>query len=204
MTALDLSEIRSAKETIVAVARRAFERGLQTNTGGNLSIRLKGTDAIVVKASGVGFAECAIDNLVVVDQNGMLIDGSRKPSQDTLIHLAIYRERQDVNGIVHVHSPWATGWACARRELPSLTFQAKEKIGRAPLIPTAPNGVQQTPTEVILTLGARDIFAALLEDHGVLGLGQTLLQALHAVELVEETAHVAAIRLLVMSSPSTA
>jgi L-fuculose-phosphate aldolase/L-ribulose-5-phosphate 4-epimerase len=169
-------------------------RGLQTNSGGNISARSTTGDYFYVKPSGVGFGELQEEDLVAVDLAGEVLRGTRKPSQDTNVHLAIYKARPEVNAVVHVHSPWATGWACAGRQIPCLTFQMVEKLGSLPFVPTAPGGGQQTADEVIPALSDPAVNGALLENHGTIGLGKTMLAALHAVEIIEETAHVAAVK----------
>lgn len=148
---MNTSDIVQKKREVMAIARRAYERGLQTGTGGNLSIRLARGDAVVIKPSGVGFAECSEDNLQVVDLEGHVIDGdpSLKPSKDMPFHVGIYRVRSDVNGIVHVHSPWATAWASSGKEMPLPTVHARAKLKRIPVIPTGPDRGNQDPEAIV-------------------------------------------------------
>ena len=190
----DTSDIEAKKDALVAVARRCFERGLQTNAGGNLSVRLTAGDAIVIKPSGVGFAEVTRDNLQVVGLDGALEPSAYKPSKDLDFHLEIYRIRPDVNAIVHCHSPWATGYASAGIEIPCLTVQTIEKIGRMPLIPLSRNGGPQTEVEIGPVFRDPKVRAAVLANHGTIGVGATLTKALHLAEIIEETAHIAFVR----------
>ena len=135
-----MTELNTKKDALITAARRCFDLGLQTNAGGNLSVRLDDRDAIVIKPSGVGFAECTRENLQVVDLDGTLEASEFKPSKDLDFHLDLYRIREDIRAIVHCHSPWATGYASAGIEIPCLTVQTIEKIGRMPLIPLSPEG----------------------------------------------------------------
>ena len=184
-------DILEKMRVLMDVAKRAFKAQLQTGTGGNISIRLNQRDKVVIKPSGVGFVECNESNLLVVDLESNVLQGDAKPSKDMPFHLGIYRERPDVNGIVHVHSPWATAWAAAGHEIPPITVQARAKLGRIPLVPVGPDGGNQTPQSVIDTFNDPTILAAILENHGSVGVGKNLLAAEHIVELVEETAHIA-------------
>lgn len=184
----------SIRRQLVEAARRALSRGLQSNSGGNISARAEAGDYCYVKPSGTGFGELREEDLVAVDLSGKILYGGGKPSQDANIHLAIYNARPDVNAVVHVHSPWAAGWACAGREIPCLTFQMVEKLGSLPLVPTAPGGAQQTANEVLLALSNPAVGGALLQNHGTIGVGKTMWGALHAVEIIEETAHIAAVK----------
>ena len=196
----DPMDVETRADALIATARRCFERGLQTNAGGNLSVRLASAPAIVIKPSGVGFAECTRDNLQVVGLDGTLRPSARKPSKDLDFHLAIYRARPDVGAIVHCHSPWATGWACAGLEIPCCTVQTIEKIGRMPLIPLSPNGGPQTEVEIEPVFRDPEVRAAVLANHGTIGVGATLTRALHLAEIIEETAQIAYVRDTLMAA----
>lgn len=189
-------DLQTRMDDLIAVARRCFDRGLQTNAGGNLSVRLDARDAIVIKPSGIGFAECSRDNLQVVDLDGTITtscDGL-KPSKDLDFHLDLYRIRDDINAIVHCHSPWATGYASAGLEIPCLTVQTIEKIGRMPLIPLSAHGGPQTDVEISPVFRDPQVRAAALANHGIIGVGPTLMAAQYLAEIIEETAHIAYVR----------
>lgn len=189
-------------DALIATARRCFERGLQTNAGGNLSVRLEARDAIVIKPSGVGFAECTRNNLQVVLLDGTILPGADglQPSKDLGFHLDLYRIRDDINAIVHCHSPWATGYASAGLEIPCLTVQTIEKIGRMPLIPLSQAGGPQTEIEISSVFRDPSIRAAVLANHGAIGVGKTLLAAQYLAEIIEETAHIAYVRDTLMAA----
>lgn len=191
---IDEQDLHAKREALIAVAQRAFNTGLQTNAGGNLSIRLTGVEACVIKPSGIGYAEVNHDNLQVVDFEGRTISGDHyKPSKDKDFHVAIYRERADVKAIVHVHSPWATAWGCAGRTIPSITVQAIEKMGEIPLIALGPNGGPQTADQIGEVMKNPDRRVCVLANHGTVGVAKTALKALHLCEILEETAKTAAI-----------
>ena len=187
-------DVEAAKDALIATARRCFDLRLQTNAGGNLSVRLASADAIVIKPSGVGFAECTRDNLQIVGLDGTIEPSPYKPSKDLDFHLGLYRVRPDINAVVHCHSPWATGYASAGIELPCLTVQTIEKIGRIPLIPLSQNGGPQTEAEISPVFRDPSVRAALLANHGTIGVGATLMEAQYLVEIIEETAQVAYVR----------
>ena len=197
---LDPNDIEAKKDALIRAARRCFELRLQTNAGGNLSIRLSSGDAIVIKPSGVGFAECTRDNLQVVALDGTIAASAFKPSKDLGFHLDLYRIRPDINAIVHCHSPWATGYASAGIEIPCLTVQTIEKIGRMPLIPLSSNGGPQTEVEISPVFRDPAVRAAVLANHGTIGVGKTLTAAQYLAEIIEETAHVAFVRDTLMAA----
>ena len=169
--------IDSKKEELIAVAKRCFDLRLQTNAGGNLSVRLDGTDTIIIKPSGVGFNECSPDNLQIVHLDGNIDPSPYKPSKDLGFHLDLYRIREDIKAIVHCHSPWATGYASAGLQIPCLTVQTIEKIGHIPLIPLSLKGGPQTEKEISPVFRDTKVIAAVLANHGTIGVGKTLMAA---------------------------
>ncbi|MEL6701041.1 MAG: class II aldolase/adducin family protein [Pseudomonadota bacterium] len=156
--------------------------------------------SIVIKPSGVGFNECTRDNLQVCHLDGTIEPSEHKPSKDLRFHLDLYRIREDINAIVHCHSPWATGYASAGVEIPCLTVQTIEKIGRMPLIPLSAAGGPQTEEEISPVFRDPKIVAAVLANHGTIGAGSTLIKAQYLAEIIEETAHIAFVRDTVMAA----
>ena len=120
------------KKELLACAQRAYNIGLQTGNGGNLSIRVPGTDLIIIKGSGYSFGECTPDNLVTVNMQGEIIEGPGKPSMEIRTHRAIYRKRPDVFGIFHCHSPWATAYAENHRRDSRHDVSRRSKNGGSP------------------------------------------------------------------------
>ncbi|MCY3880121.1 MAG: class II aldolase/adducin family protein [Rhodobacteraceae bacterium] len=189
-----MSDINDAKDALIAAAKRCFDLRLQTNAGGNLSVRLESRDAILIKPSGIGFNECNRDNLQLVRMDGRIEPNPHRPSKDLGFHLGLYRTRGDINAIVHCHSPWATGYASAGLEIPCLTVQSIEKIGRLPLIPLASGGRPQTEREINPVFSDPGTVAAVLANHGTIGVGPSLMSAQYLAEIIEETAQIAYLR----------
>ncbi|MCJ8336093.1 MAG: class II aldolase/adducin family protein [Epibacterium sp.] len=195
-----MDDLTQKKDALIATAKRCFDLRLQTNAGGNLSVRLDNTDAIVIKPSGIGFNECTRDNLQVVHLDGTLEPSDHKPSKDLDFHLDLYRIRDDIRAVVHCHSPWATGYASAGIEIPCLTVQTIEKIGRMPLIPLSPQGGPQTDAEISPVFKDPKVVAAVLANHGTIGVGSNLMKAQYLAEIIEETAHIAYVRDTLMAA----
>lgn len=191
---IDPSELYYKKDELISIAKRCFDLRLQTNAGGNLSVRLDCADAIIIKPSGVGFNECTQDNLQVVYLDGSIEPSQHKPSKDLGFHLDLYRIRQDIRAVVHCHSPWATGYASAGLSIPCLTVQTIEKIGQIPLIPLSLRGGPQTEKEISPVFRDTKVVAAVLANHGTIGVGKTLMAAQYLAEIIEETAHISYIR----------
>jgi L-ribulose-5-phosphate 4-epimerase len=105
----------------VLEANRSLPRhGLVTLTWGNASGIDREQRLVAIKASGVDYEGMTAADLVVVDLDGEVVSGSRRPSTDTPAHLALYRAFDGLGGVVHTHSTWATAWAQAQREIPLL------------------------------------------------------------------------------------
>jgi L-ribulose-5-phosphate 4-epimerase len=96
------------------------KHGLVTFTWGNVSGIDREQNLVVIKPSGVPYEELKAEDLVVLDLDGNIVEGSLRPSSDTPTHLALYRAFPAIGGIVHTHSPWATSWAQAGRPIPAL------------------------------------------------------------------------------------
>ena len=89
--------------------------GLVVCTAGNVSARDPESGLVAIKPSGVSYDDLTAASMVVLDLDGTVVEGSHKPSSDTYSHLYVYRNRPDVNGVVHTHSRYATAFVTARR-----------------------------------------------------------------------------------------
>ena len=185
-----MSDLAAVKEEVCRMAKRAFDTNLQRYSGGNLSA-LAADGSCVIKPSGIGYAECTPQKLMVVDLDGRVLAGDGTPSKDMPFHLEVYKVRPDVRAIMHTHSPWANGFAVLGETIPLLTLHARAKLGELPLIPLAPGGKTQGPEEVGPVFADTSIKAALMERHGPICVGASLLGAQHLAELVEESAQIA-------------
>jgi L-ribulose-5-phosphate 4-epimerase len=105
-------------EAVVAANRALPAHGLVKLTWGNASGIDRERGLVAIKASGVEYETMGEDDVVVIDLDGRVVAGERRPSTDTPTHLALYRAFEEIGGIVHTHSTWATAWAQARREIP--------------------------------------------------------------------------------------
>ena len=139
-------------------------------TGGNVSARDPETGYVVIKPSGVRYEVLKPADMVVVDLDGNVIEGDLKPSSDTASHLYIYRQRPDVGGVVHTHSPYATAFAAVGKPIPVyLTAMADEFGGPIPCGGFALIGSEAIGKVVVESIG--DSCAVLLKNHGVFTVG---------------------------------
>ena len=186
-----MSDRAQIAASICEVARRAYQRRLQTGTGGNLSARLSAGQRILIKGSGASFATCTPDDLVEVDlTSGQPLNGT--PSSELHSHLEIYRARSDVGAIFHCHAPWTIACAETEEAIPPIARHAADKMGLVPVLRTGP-----APTPEAVAASIRRLLAdhpnlkAFVEaQHGIFSFGATIELAAYGADLVEETAQI--------------
>ena len=108
------------REAVLAANLALPAHGLVTLTWGNVSGIDRERGLVAIKPSGVPYESMTLADVVLVDLEGNVVEGERRPSTDTPTHLELYRSCDWIGGIVHTHSPWATVWAQAEREIPLL------------------------------------------------------------------------------------
>jgi L-ribulose-5-phosphate 4-epimerase len=181
----------AAFQEFIAIARRLFFTGIQTSTGGNLSLLAEDGNVIVTKPSGIALFDCTAENLLVVDRRGQILRGQAPPTKELWFHLGVYEIRPDIGGVVHAHPPGVTAFACARRDLPLDTVHAKRILKNVPRIGPFSDGSPELALKVKEQFGDTELKAVILEEHGAIGVGPTLTQAENIMELLEETAKIA-------------
>ncbi|MBI4789716.1 MAG: L-ribulose-5-phosphate 4-epimerase [Chloroflexi bacterium] len=160
---------------------------LVTWTSGNVSGRDLKSGLVVIKPSGVLFDELSPDNMVVVDLDGNVVEGTLGASTDTASHVYVYKQRADVNGIVHTHSNYATAFAAVGKAIPVCLTAIADEFGAA--IPCGDYiriGGEAIGAEILRCIGASP--AILMKQHGVFAIGATVQKALKAAVMVEDVA----------------
>ncbi|MFQ6066311.1 MAG: L-ribulose-5-phosphate 4-epimerase [bacterium] len=168
---------------------------LVTMTSGNVSGRDRRTNYVVIKPSGVKYEDLKSSDMVVVDLEGKVIEGDLRPSFDTLTHLYVYRHRQDINGIVHTHSNYATSFAALGKPIPvCLTAIADQFGGPIPVGAYARIGEEEIGKEIIRSIG--DSPAILMKNHGVFTVGPSPKAALKTAVMLEDVAKTVVLAML--------
>jgi L-ribulose-5-phosphate 4-epimerase len=179
--------LEALRDEICALHQELPRNSLVTWTGGNLSGRDTASGLVVIKPSGIRYQDLQPEHLVVVDLQGRVVEGALKPSSDTASHLFVYRQRADVRGVVHTHSPYATAFAALGKPIPVyLTAQADEFGGAIPCAPFARIGGEEIGRAIVESIGACS--AVLLKSHGVFTIGATPEAALKSAVMVEDVA----------------
>lgn len=127
--------LRELREQVLEANVRLLREGLVRLTWGNVSGMDRESGCFVIKPSGVDYADLRVESLVVVDLDGRVVEGKLRPSSDTPTHRILYREFPEIGGITHTHSPMATAFSQAGRELPCLgTTHADHFYGTVPVV----------------------------------------------------------------------
>ena len=194
------ADIYEIAKKLVTASERAYNRGIQTGSGGNVSARIPGTETMLLKASGGSLGDCTPEGFLITDFDGNLIEGNGKPTREALLHGYIYKMREDVNAVVHVHAPYAIGWSSSKKDLPRVTWHSRLKMpSDIPNLDVHAAMVRPEDVPMVEEMFRKypDIPAFLLADHGIVAMGKRPLEAEHTAELIEETAQVAILDKLV-------
>lgn len=172
------------KDQLIKAGIKLDRYGLIALSGGNLSFRLPSGE-ILMTPSGMIYEELVTNDIVVMDIEGTIIEGSRRPSVDNEAIRYIFKKRPDVNAIIHTHQPFATALGLVQDEVPcNLTTLANAVRGSVKVAPYSSAASIEMGIETIENLGNQ--LAVILKHHGVITIGDTLDQALYACIYLEE------------------
>lgn len=178
-----MANIWKLKQEICEVGRRMYDRGLVTAFEGNISARL-GPDRVLCTPSLVCKGHLKPEDLCVVDMEGKQCQGDRKRSSEIFLHLAVYRERPDIEAVVHGHPPYASAFALTHTPLPQcVTAEVEVFLGAVSLAPYATPGTPELGESIVPLV--RDANAVLLSNHGTVSWGKSPQDALHRTEILE-------------------
>ena len=178
----------TSRRHVVDMCRTMLERGYLKATEGNVSVRIPGHQLYAVTPSNYDYDKMRVEDVCIVDFRGKHVpDGDGlKPSIECGMHANIYRERPDVNAIVHTHQPYASALAFLRKEIPALTDEQVRFLGRrVPVVDYAPSGTGFLARHVQKKVAGGDN-AFILANHGVVALGTDPDRAVFNMALLEK------------------
>lgn len=179
------------KQDLVDMSLRLYNERLIIGTWGNLSIRAShdGEEFYIVTPSGMEYESTKIEDIVVVNKDGEIISGRRKPTSELKMHLQLYNERKEINAIIHTHSTFATVCAVVGIGIPMMVEDMIQHIGGDIRIAKyALPGTEELAVNVCQAIEDRK--AALLRNHGAIGIGETLKDAYKSCVLTEKSAQI--------------
>lgn len=193
--------LESLRDEVLVMNHELPRNGLVVWSGGNVSGRDPDTGLIVIKPSGIPFQHLTEESLVVVDLDGTVVEGDLKPSVDLGVHLYVYRRREDVMGMCHTHSPYATSFAARGESIPATLTPLTHLIGGGvPCSRYATPGADDTGAAVMEVAGDTGM-ATLVDRHGVFTMGRSASESVKVALHVEEAAMT--IRMAMLSGPVT-
>ncbi|MGH9184635.1 MAG: class II aldolase/adducin family protein [Acidimicrobiales bacterium] len=178
----------SSREAVLDTAKVLLAKGLVEGTSGNVSGRLA-DGAICLTPSSVPYDTMTLDDLVVTDLEGAVLDGHRSPTSERALHLACYRAHPEIGGVIHSHAVFATMFAVAREPIPAVVEEVVVYVGGdVPVCEYRRTGSDELGEVVAAAVAERG--AVLLANHGMVTVGATPPDALHNAALVERTAQI--------------
>ncbi|MEL7566317.1 MAG: class II aldolase/adducin family protein [Dehalobacterium sp.] len=177
------------KDQIIDTGKKLIDYRLVVATWGNISCRIPKISQFYITPSGMPYYELKTSDLVTMNCEGEIIEGKRKPSSEALLHQEIYKARSDIGAVIHTHSNFACSFAVAQERIPPVLEEAAQLIGGpVEVAKYAMPGSLQLAQNAVKAMENRN--AVILANHGVVGVGRSLNEALTVVILVEKLAQV--------------
>jgi len=178
-------ELLKKRENVAAIMRRLNTNKLTTASGGNVSLRVD--DKVLITPSQIDKATIIGEHIGVLTLGGVSINTRFKKSMETGMHLAIYKKRPDVKAIVHAHPAIATSFAISGKVIKTnLAGESRAVLGETVLAPYALMGSQDLAE--IVSEASLNSNVILMQNHGIITLGETLFQAYDRMEVLEACA----------------
>jgi L-fuculose-phosphate aldolase len=177
------------KAIVVEAGLEMIEQGLSVATWGNISLRDEETHWIYITPSGMDYETIRRADIVVLNEDLRIVDGTARPSIEKRMHAAIYRARQDVNAVIHTHPLYSAVLGVNGMDLPGISEDFVQIVGeRITCADYALPGTETLAQNVVTALGERN--AVLMPNHGTLCVGADMKTAFKVCQVVEKTAHI--------------
>jgi L-fuculose-phosphate aldolase len=187
-----MSMWNSEKKMVLQAAQQMAAKGLVVGTSGNVSLRLGKhgeRELLAITPHGRYYDSLDVDDIVVLDFEGKLVEGELDASVEKLLHIGVYKTRRKVNAVIHAHPVLGSALAVAGLEIPAiLDDQVTEIGGEIKVAEYALSGSPEIVKNVLSALGPRN--AVLLANHGALSVGRDIREAFTICELLEKTAKI--------------
>ncbi len=177
--------LKEEREQVRAYGVKMLEKQLTSGTSGNISVLNREKGLYAISPTSMDYHEIRCEDVVVLDLEGHIVDGTRKPSVEHVMHRAYYRGRSDVNAVVHTHSSYATAVSCLGKPLPAVHFLIMlSGAFEVPCARFAPPGTEELAKVAFET--TKELNAVLLQNHGLIALGDSIEKAMFVAEEMEE------------------
>ena len=182
--------MKNWKREVIDAGIRMLSEGITIGTWGNVTVRDPETGYVYLSPSGMPYKTLVEDDIVVVRLDGSRVEGTRKSTIETEMHLAIYRARPECNAVIHTHPIYSTAFSAMGEDIPLRLDEAAQVLGDVVRTTAyALPGSQALADECVKALGEKSM-ACLLRSHGAVCLGKDLEQAFGNSTVLEATARV--------------
>lgn len=176
----------ATKKQVVDTAQSLTHKGYLMATGGNLSMRISGQNAFAITPSNYDYMLMTPQDICILDFGLNVLEGARKPSVESAMHVGIYQSRGDVNAVVHTHQVYASALALIDAPIPALFDEQARFLGRTvDIIPYAPSGTNSLAKTIAKHVKNHNN-AFIMKNHGALIFGHDMERAVHNVEILEK------------------
>ena len=175
--------LEKEREQVIEYSLKLLSEGLTNGTAGNVSIFNREKDLVAISPTGVNYSELTPEMISVVDLNGKLIEGL-KPSSELEMHMILYRNREDVNAVIHTHPVYTTVLACLREDLPAIDYMiAVTGATKVRCAEYASYGTKELAENAYKAMGSS--LAVILANHGLTTAGKDIANAFNITVQVE-------------------
>lgn len=184
-----MSENKNFKKILLQAGIEMQNRNLTVETWGNISVRDPETGSIYLTPSGMPYDTLKEEDVCVLDKDGNVIEGTRKPSVEKMLHVLIYQNRADVQAILHTHPVNSTVFGILHQSMPVVTDEMAQAIGGAvQCAEYALPGSQQLAENVMHALG--NVQACLMANHGAVCVGRDMKECFKVATVLETSAEI--------------
>lgn len=174
------------REKIIKYGRKLVESGLTKGTGGNLSIYNPEEELMAISPSGIDYFDIRLDDIVVMDLDGNVVEGDKKPSSEYAMHKIFYEKRDDIFSVVHCHSIYSTTISILREDLPASHYMIALAGNNVRCAEYATYGTKQLALNAFEAM--KDRYGVLLANHGLLTGADCIENAFNTAEELEYVA----------------
>lgn len=177
------------RQELISYGKKMKEEGLAPGTSGNLSVFLKEENLVLISPSGIDYHDLREEDLVLIDLDGNVIGGDKKPSSEWFLHTNFYKNRDDIFAIVHTHSMYCACLAAMRMPILAVHYVlADANTNRVPCAPYERYGSKSLAKKAVETCGESK--GVLLANHGLVTLGEDLKSAFNLAKTLEYVAEI--------------
>ncbi len=177
------------RKEVVEYGKKMSSSRLTNGTSGNLSVYNKDLGYMAISPSGIGYFETTIEDIVITDLEGNVIDGTCKPSSEFDLHATMYKKHPEIGAVVHAHSMYCTTFACLKKPIQAIHYLiAGAEEAEVPCVEYATYGSSELAEKVFHT-EAKGL-AMLLANHGMVAYGPSMAKAFNVAENVEWCAEI--------------